>query len=247
MRMVQQTSRSHLARGLAALELLAEGPANATEVASRLGVNRSTGLRLLRELTSLGYVRRDERTKRFRTVSERFLRMGAEESSAEWHELIDPVLERVRNRVGESVVFAAPANGVMVHVSSFPSPHSVAVRERIGTVRPLHASAVGKAWLSALSEEELEAELSRIDFSAGTERAPRDAAELRERLRDARRRGWATDFEEVLPGASCLGAPVVVEGIAVGAASISAPSARMGEEAVATHGPVLLAALADLS
>ena len=230
---------SHLHRGLLALEVLADHPASAAQVAAALGVNRSTGLRLLQELESLGFVARDSATKCYSVVPERFLPMVSG-MRHDWQELVNPLLERLRHAVGESTIFAMPVNGVMVHVSFYVSSHIIAVREQIGTVRPMHASAIGKAWLSALTDEQLELELARMDFAGGTPHAVRSPDELRAHVKAARERGWATDIEETLPGASCVAAPTWIGASPVGAVAISAPSSRMDEEAVERYGRLLV-------
>jgi DNA-binding IclR family transcriptional regulator len=237
---------SHLHHGLRALEVLAHGPTSAAQVAADLDVNRSTGLRLLQELESLGFVRRNARTKQYALVSERFLPMVSHDRHADWHELINPVLERIRDEVGESTIFATPVNGVMVHVSFYISMKSVAVREQIGTVRPMHASAIGKAWLSALPEEQLEIELQRIDYSKGTDKAPSGPDELREQVTAFAKRGWATDIEETAEGASCVAVPSWINNVPVGAVSISAPSVRIDDRAIARYGRLLLDAMASI-
>jgi DNA-binding IclR family transcriptional regulator len=219
--------------------VLAAHPASAAQVAAELGVNRSTGLRLLQELETLGFVARDAGTKSYRVVSERFLPMVSG-LHYDWQELINPVLERCRREVGESTIFAIPVNGVMVHVSFYVSPHIIAVREQIGTVRPMHASAVGKAWLSALSDEDLDTELGRIDFSKGTPRAARGPDELREHVVQARARGYATDIEETLLGASCVAVPSWIGEEPIGAVAISAPSSRMGDDVIERYGRLLI-------
>jgi DNA-binding IclR family transcriptional regulator len=233
---------SHIGRGLHALEVLSGAPASAAQVAATLGVNRSSSLRLLQELEMLGYVRRDARTKRYSLVFERFVAMAAQPEE-EWTEVVEPILEHLRDTIGETTILATPARGVMVYVRLFASPHSIAVRERIGTLRPTHSSAIGKAWLSALSPEEFEREVQYVDFSAGTSRAPRDAHELRERVARARAEGWAVDVEETVAGGSCVAVPVWVDGVPVAAACVSAPANRMDEVALARNGRLLKQAI----
>ncbi len=225
--------------------MLALAPASAADVAGKLGVNRSTGLRLLQELESLGFVRRDPRTRRYSVVSERFVPMTSG-LRHDWQQLINPVLERIRDEVGESTIFATPVNGVMVHVSFYVSSHSIAVREQIGTVRPMHASAIGKAWLSALSDAELDLELDGIDYSLGTDHAPQSADELRERVLVARERGWAIDSEETVAGAGCVAAPTWVGDSPVGAVAISAPITRLDDATLARYGELLMDAMSSI-
>jgi DNA-binding IclR family transcriptional regulator len=237
---------SHLARGLRALELLARGPRSAASVSTELGVNRSTSLRLLQELEVLGYVRRDLRSKRYAITSERFMTLAAHDYATEWHEVLNPILERLRDEAGEATVLATPANGVMVYVTFFDSAHTVGIRERLGTIRPMHASALGKAWLSTLPDEALDAELGRISYSGGTHAAARGPIELRRQVVEARERGWAVDVDESVEGVSCVAAPAAIGDVTVGAIAISAPTARMNPAAVDAHGRLLVVALTDV-
>jgi DNA-binding IclR family transcriptional regulator len=238
---------SHLGRGLQALEMLARAPRSAADVSNELGVNRSTSLRLLQDLESLGYARRDPRSKRFMIASERFMALAAPNYTPEWHEILNPVLERLRDEAGEATVLATPANGVMVYVTFYDSAHAVAVRERIGTVRPMHASALGKAWLSTLPDDALDAELGRIVYSGGSDRAARGPMELRRYVAEARERGWATDVDESAVGVSCVAAPARVGHATVGAVAILAPTHRMNEDVMAAHGQRLVDALGAIA
>jgi DNA-binding IclR family transcriptional regulator len=145
---------------------------------------------------------------------------------AEWSELLDSVLQQLRDKSGEAVVFAIPANGGMVYVRFLPSQHPVAIRQGVGSVAPMYASSLGKAWLSELASERLEFELDRIEYSGGTDNAPSGPSELRTELEMTRARGWALDEEESLPGVVCVGAPVWIGEELIGAVAISAPRDR---------------------
>jgi DNA-binding IclR family transcriptional regulator len=222
---------SRLRRGLRALEELSVRPQTAAEVARGLGANRSTALRLLLELEDAGYVVRDSDSKRFSTVAERLYALAMPpDDHWDWVELIHPVLASIRDEFGEASMHALPANGAMVYMAFFPSPHPIAVRERIGTERPLHCSALGKAYLSALDRESLDLELGRLTYEDGTERAARGPLELGRRVAEARDRGFAVDREETFDGVVCVAVPTRIAGALVGAAGVSGPTNRLPEE-----------------
>jgi DNA-binding IclR family transcriptional regulator len=222
---------SQLRRGLRILELLTDEPQSAAEVARRLHVNRSTALRLLGELEQGGYVSRDPATKRYTSVLERLYGLlGHHDHHSDWLELIHPVLASLRDEFGEAAVQAVPANESMVYVAFFPSLHPVAVRERLGTVRPMHCSGLGKAYLSGLDDAELDRELGRLRYDGGTARAPRGPLELRRQVEEARASGFALDLEETFDGVVCVSVPTRVGGVPVGAAGVSGPSSRLPRE-----------------
>ena len=69
-------------------------------------------------------------------------------------------------------MLAVPARGSMVYAALFPSKQVLGIREQLGALRPMHCSAVGKAYLSGLKDAELEEELGRL---AGTPPPPTTA------------------------------------------------------------------------
>jgi DNA-binding IclR family transcriptional regulator len=232
---------SPVRRAFAALESLAEGPRSAADIARILDVNRSTALRLMSELQALGYVRRDPADKRYTTVAARFYPfIGSQSDHTDWSEFVDPVLASLRDEFGEAAIMGVPANGTMVYLAFFPSVHLIAIRERLGTTRPMHCSALGKAYLSALDDRALDSELALLTYRGGTPKAARGPIELRERLERARLRGYATDVEESFEGATCVAAPLRIGRSLVGAIGLSGPSARLGDERVAEIGGRLI-------
>jgi DNA-binding IclR family transcriptional regulator len=244
LRSVQQPRAARatsLRRGLAALELLASGPRTAAALARDLEINRSTALRLLRELEAGGYVTRSAASKRFALVSSRFHAILARaDGHADWTQSVNPVLERLRDETGESTLFAIPAHPNMVYVVFFPSTHAVAVRERVGTMRPMHASALGKAYLSALESSALELELRELSFAGGTSAAAKNAGELRAMVAGARDAGYALDREETFAGVACVAVPVTIGGAVIGAASVSGPASRISQLGIEMLGEQLI-------
>lgn len=233
---------SQLARGFAVLEALVDGPKTASDIARRLDVNRSTSLRLLEELRGLGYVARDADTKHYARVSARIWALVAGgPDHLDWSEMVDPILSDVRNEFAEATVLGVPANGAMVYMAFFSSPHSVAVSERLGTVRPMHCSAIGKAYLASLGPRALDFELGTLTYTGGTDRAARGPMELRERLDEIRQQGYSVDRDETAIGATCVAVPVWIGDSLIGAAGISGPTSRLPEDRIEAAGKYLVA------
>ena len=181
---------SQLRRGLTVLEFLSSGAASGASVARELGVNRSTAMRLLQELEEAGYVSRPD-GRRFELSTSRLLRLAARPGSIDGTEAVQELLATLREDYGEATVLGAPSHDSMVYISFYPSRHAVAVREQMGTTRPMHASALGKAYLSALDSEVLELELGRLRYVGGTVTAAANADELRRRVQQVKERGYA--------------------------------------------------------
>ena len=99
---------------------------------------------------------------------------------------------------------------------------------RIGTSNPVYCTAVGKAMLSSLPEEEMQDILARIRYVRLTRKTLMSEEDLLRDLEKTRRRGYAVDDEEVEEGVRCVGASILDStGHPVAAVSVSGPSFRM--------------------
>ncbi|MGI8824456.1 MAG: IclR family transcriptional regulator [Chloroflexota bacterium] len=206
-------------------------PESAGGVARYLGVDRSTGWRILRALADQGWVNQDAGATAFSlNVTHLYDLAASTHEHPDLPGLVTPTLTRIRDRLGESSVLGVPSNSSMVYLVFVSSRHAVTVREAVGWVRPMHASALGKAYLSALDESQLEETLARLDFQdTETGRAPKSANELRHVTAHARQVGYATDMEECLPGVICVAVPLHVgqERMLVGSIGINGPRDRL--------------------
>ena len=219
---------SLVGRVVRTFELLAASPMSAAELARGLDVNRSTALRLLGELTKTGYVTRDQASKRFSTVPSRFLSLASRQGDyTDWSQIIDPVLSEIRDETGDATILGVPANQTMVYMAYFPTYHMVAVAEQLGTVRPMHCSALGKAYLSALHPERLDRELKQLSYVGGTDQAARNVREMHQRVLEAREAGYAMDLEETFEDVRCVAVPFHIRGSLIGAVGISGPATRL--------------------
>ena len=241
-------SGSHIGRAFRALESLIGGSRSAADIAQVLGVNRSTALRLMSEIEALGYVVRDPETKSYALAPARFYPfISSPTDHLDWSMVVDPILSDLRDEFGESSIMGVPANGTMVYLAFFPSMHLIMVRERLGTSRPMHCSALGKAYLSALDDRTLDTELALLTYQGGTERAARGPMELRARLEETRKRGYAIDRDETAEGASCVAIPARIGGTLIGAIGLSGPSSRISDQRIAQMGARLIEISARLA
>jgi DNA-binding IclR family transcriptional regulator len=221
-------SPSVAARVLQTLELLAKRPLGAAELGRELNVNRSTALRLLAELTRTGWAIRDERLKRYSLARQHLLTLvAAPELPANWSQQLEPVLSGLRDSTGDSVVLAVPTGVEMTYLLYYPTLNVVGLFEQAGVARPMHCSALGKAYLSALPPEEREAKLAAIPCLGGTDKAATNPDELRQSVREATKDGYAIDLEETFSGVRAVATPVWVDGRLVGSAGVAGPVARL--------------------
>ncbi len=232
------TSRplTQLGKGLAILSMLSHGALTAAEAARELGVERSTALRLLRELEGLGYVRRDPATRQYEIVEDKIYRLlPRERSGRNAADEIREILMALRNESKEAAMFAVPADESMVYMEFVPALFPVSVREQRGSVRSMWFSAVGRAYLSALPRAKFDQFVTHLPAQA-PEAKGRRLPDLTEEIRRTRQRGYAVDRNETIAGVSCVAVPLFSRGLLVGALGITAPSERLTPELIGQWG-----------
>jgi DNA-binding IclR family transcriptional regulator len=115
----------------------------------------------------------------------------------------------------------------MVYLDKLESHQTVGLVSRIGQGIPLHATALGKAYLAALPDAERIATVKGLELTPRTERTVTDPETLLLELKDTRDRGFALDDAENEPGVRCVGAALYdSRSRPVGAISVSAPTSR---------------------
>src|SRR3954451_16784447 len=139
------------------LQLIGERRAvRVAEAADLLGVARSTAHRLLTALRRRGFVMQDRPNGAYRPGPALYEIGLAAVSRIDIRRVARPVLEDVREQTQETVSLAVLEGTSIRFIDCAESPRSVRVGNRTGVVRPAHASAVGKAIMAGLSEEELD-------------------------------------------------------------------------------------------
>lgn len=137
-----------------------------------------------------------------------------------------PELEAVRDQADETALLAKFSGSSAVYVEVLECEQSVRYIAQVGDLRPLYASAAGKALLGAMDADERKATLDRIPL---VERNPntivtREALELD--LDQSGERGWFMTRGEFLPGVTAVSAPLRL-GDELYAIVVAGPSGRM--------------------
>jgi DNA-binding IclR family transcriptional regulator len=224
-----QLTRS-LLRGLSVLEAMAEAavPVGPAKLAELTRLDKATVSRLLATFAHAGYVVRDPETGRSRLTS-RVLRLsrGFLEQS-DLRTLARPHLSALREAVNETAHLGVIDGERVVYIDKLESGNSVRLVSAVGQTMPVHTTALGKAMLAALSDEDRTRFVDRLDLHAVTPTTVTERTALLEELRRTAERGWSLDDAENEPNVLCVGAAIVdADGHVVGAISISGPTFRM--------------------
>ena len=233
------TSVQSLDRALGLLELIAGADGlTLTELAQRAGMPPSTAHRILGTLQAHDYVMHDEEHGlwligvRAFEVGSSFLR------NRKLAETGRSIMRALMEDCGESVNLAIEDNGSIVFVSQMESHNPIRAFHRPGSRGAIHASGVGKALLSTLTDDEVRRILHKTGLERFTAKTLAEPDKLFAELEVIRARGWAIDDEERTPGMRCIAAPIYNEyGEAFAGLSVSGPTVRVTDERLGEIGP----------
>lgn len=226
-----------LARGLQIMNQLEDAPEghSVTFIARELQLEKSSVSRFLRTLHNYGYVEQDERTRHYR-LGARLVALGQRRlRQFTLREQARPYLRQLVNETGECAHLAVLTNGQAFYVDQVDTTASLRVSADIGTVAPLHCTALGKVLL-AYDDIQPVKELLMYTPQTITEHA-----ELNQQLERTRELGYALDDEEYTIGVRCLASPVWGDGgVLAGAMGISGPAARLTPERLPGMAKILI-------
>jgi DNA-binding IclR family transcriptional regulator len=229
-----------VARALALLDALAEGPAGVNALARRIGVNPSSASRLLATLERGGLVEREPGGPyrlglHLVTLADRAL------ARLDVRDLARPQLRALVEQTGETATLSVPAGDEAVTVDFVPGESSVISMARVGRPSIGHATAVGKVLLAFG-----DAQPGTLD--AYTDRTITSPERLAAELEVVRRQGWAEAEGEREPDLNALAAPVVGRGGAlVAILGLQGPGGRLTAERRRAVLPALLDAAGRIS
>ncbi|MFI6699719.1 IclR family transcriptional regulator [Streptomyces sp. NPDC050509] len=217
-------------RALSILPLLAQGPADLGQVAERLGVHKSTALRLLRTLHEHGLVHRQQ-DQRYRLGARLFALAQEAVENLDVREIAHPHLAALNEQCGHTVHLAVREEGDVLYIDKVESRYPVRMYSRIGRPVAITVAAVAKLLLADLPEAERRAVAERLDYPAYTPRSTTDAVAFLKELATVREQGWATDLGGHEESINCVAAPIRgTDGRVVAAMSVSAPNVVVGAD-----------------
>jgi DNA-binding IclR family transcriptional regulator len=210
------------------LELLASAAdgLGVSDVALGVGVHKTTASRLLGTLAARGVVERDAATLRYRLGPGVIALAGAAMSRLPIVSQARRELEQLSAVTGETVNLAILDGRHVVYVDQVAPTDAVVMASWVGRRSPAHASSSGKVLL-AFGEEGLRRSVLSQPLERLTRHTITDRKRLREVLEETRRRGYAWSAGELEEGLVTIAAPVLADGRATAAVSVSGPSRRM--------------------
>ena len=215
-------------RALMVLEILGKlGTAGVTEIATELGVHKSTVSRLVAVLESRGFVEQLSDRGKYRLGFALVRLAGSTSAQMDLAKQSQVICDKLAEQCGETTNIAILDGDRIINIVEAHGPAEVTLRTWVGQNCPAHATSSGKALLSALPPDAVD-RLLEAPLVAFTPNTITESAVLATELVDIRRRGWASVCEELEIGLNAVGVPVRdSSGKVIAALSVSGPAYRL--------------------
>jgi DNA-binding IclR family transcriptional regulator len=218
-------------RAVTVLEILArEGEAGVTEIASELGVHKSTAFRLVAALEARDLVEQNNDRGKYR-LGVGILRLaGATAARLDLIQESRPVCRRLAAEVGETINIAVLSDGSALYLDQVAGPSALQLHNWAGQRIPLHATSNGKVLLAYLGDMPL-SEIVSTPLERFTDRTITSIRKLTVEIRAARERGYAIAVDELEVGLTAVAAPIRnASGEVIASVSASGPGFRLAGE-----------------
>ena len=235
----EQKDRYSIAVVTSALRLLTalgRGGISNSDAARLLGTSRSSAYRLLVTLESERYAFHDEARREWLPGSA-LLTLGSAAQVLVLRALALPGMRRLHDEENETVNLGQYVGGELTYVEILESNQLFRTTAAPGQRANLHSTALGKAILAVLPDDQLRSTVESLKLDATTPVTRTNMADLLAEIKAVRERGWSEELGEDSLGVGCVGAAIVApDGSPIGGISVSAPQARLDAERTAAIG-----------
>lgn len=224
-----RTTRT-LVRGLTLLELISNGTGGVTvtELSARSGLDKGTVSRLLATLRDAGWAHQSDDDRRYRLAGKALALANGSHNQVDLQSIATPALAHLRDEWDEAVHLGRIEGGDVVYVARLEPTSAVRVVSFVGQRVPMHSSAMGRAFLAALPDQQMVRTVQGLRLAQRTPRTITSRPALVKELRACTERGFAIDNEEDNLEVICIGSAITdATGQPVAAISVSGPAYRM--------------------
>lgn len=218
-----------LERAMLILELFEDGnrEKSVKEIATTLGLSKSTVFGLINTLANLNYLRQNEDNLKY-SLGLKILALGSAVSQGNLlAKVANPHLQKLSFKFQETCLLAIEENGFVVYIDKTESSSSISINTRIGTKKELFCTGVGKCFLAFMPKENSD-NIIALGLRKMTPNTIDNASDLEKELNSIRKRGFAFDNEEYELGISCVAVPIFSNaGKIIASVSLTGPTARI--------------------
>ncbi len=179
-----------------------------TELANNLEMSKGTVHGIIFALEDSGAIIRDPVTKKY-TLGVTLFELGKlAYSQIDLMALARPVMEELMERTEESVYVGVMNGGHITILDIIESSQDLKITSPKGTTIPLFAGATGKVILASMEKPQALNIITKNDLPRFTEHTITDPVRYLEEVESARKKGYATDYEEYISGVRAIASPI---------------------------------------
>jgi IclR family KDG regulon transcriptional repressor len=207
-----------------------------TEIAKKVGLNKSTVFRLVASLERKGFLLRNEENEKYR-LGYRLWELSAHLNHVDDPAvMLQPEMERLRDVLDETISLYVRDGKERVRVQAVESRQTIRRVAPIGVRLPLSVGASSKILVAYADPETQKMILNDPDWPEGI-----DKEEYMLQLLHIQQVGYATSVEEREVGTSAIAAPIKNRsGKLVAALAVSGPSGRLTLGKMKEYAPLVI-------
>lgn len=179
-----------------------------TEIAKALDINMTSAYRFISTLVRLGYLRRDEATKKLRLGLKALAQARTHIRTVESHQIIKSLVDEAHQEHNVTIDVAVAIDGALTIVYRREAENTLLYRWPVIS-RAWHCTSLGKAFLAFLPPDEAQSKIETLELEPRTPKTITDRHRFAEEISATKKRGFAITDEEFLPGLITLGAPLI--------------------------------------
>ncbi|MZQ81392.1 helix-turn-helix domain-containing protein [Paenibacillus sp. 5J-6] len=201
------------------------------DITRQLELPASSVFKILQNLVHRGYLDKDENGKTFR-LGYKIFQIGAKYAQqTNLTTEFQYIAGQIVSEVNEAVYLAIRSDRNILYIAEKQSTHHVRFISHLGMKLPLHTTAMGKLFLSAMTDDDVVQLYREQELGLLTDHTISDLKKLVGQLQEIRQAGVAYSEGEAVQGIRCVAAPIYnANQELIAAMSISIPTNRWKED-----------------
>ncbi len=139
---------------------------------------------------------------------------------------VRPVMESLRESTRETVILGKTHKDGIIYIDVLEGPHTVRYSARVGEIKPLHSTSIGKTVLAAMKSGEIRDWLAEHPPQQMTANTITSYTQLTDDLEKAKARGYFVTRGENVPDVSAIAVPLHINSETFGLA-VAGPAPRI--------------------
>jgi len=206
---------------------------NISEISRKLGLPKSSTHVLFSTLDRLGYITEFQSSRRYQ-LSPKLYGLGRRAlETTPLPTIALPHLHWLVQQTNLAAHVGILEKKQVVFIQKVEGPGIIKFDTYIGKCSPLHCTGLGKSLVAFRPEEEIKALLEKYTFNRFTKQTISSYNSFIVECERIRRAGYSMDDEEEELGIRCVAVPILSDGVAVAAVSVTGTTAQMPHEAIA--------------